>query len=254
MRTRPRESTSWAVCLMTGGSISGILSGMKLILCVLIASVQPAAAAEFASASKQASEMTAAFAKKMKAKVASAGGAAAETPRYSTRCEIKGDTGYGYVTNHARERLVLRGRINWYFYDDDGDEVDDDRDSISARISRGDTELLDEEDAPSGAKTCAIDVSEAVQGDEPEDDGDYSASCQLEDGRGVGYITVRNASSIRFSGRVTYYFYDARGRETDSERDRISIRVRRNDRERVGDVSAPSDAVSCSLDASEAAP
>jgi hypothetical protein len=218
----------------------------------------PASSSDFDAAAAQVSKeigvLSKDFSKKMKSNAISrAAISAAAAPRYSTRCEIREGTGYGYVTNHGRERLRLRGRIYWYFYDEDGDEVDDDRDRISERISRGDTELVDEEDAPDDAVSCAIDVSEAVEAEEEEEeeDGNFSASCQLEDGRGVGYITVRDTSSIRFRGRVTYYFYDSRGRETDRERDRISVRVRRNQRERVGDVDAPSDAVSCSLDISE---
>lgn len=233
--------------------------GMRILWIAVFAlgAAVSSGAAEFDAStlkvSNEVKELSRQFSKKMKANAAMR--ASAEAPRYSTRCELKDGKGYGFVTNHGRERLSLRGRIYWYFYDADGREIDDDRDRISERISRGDTEMVDEEDAPSDAKSCAIDVSEAVEdGEGGDDDGDYSASCELRDARGVGFITVRNASSIRFSGRVTYYFFDARGRETDKERDRISIRVRRNDREEVGSVSAPADAASCSLDVSEAAP
>jgi len=232
---------------------------MKLLSVALLCSVcaAPAVSGDFDAAaltlSKEAKNLSRNFSKKMKTNAAArAELAAAGAPRYSTRCALKDGKGYAYVTNHGRERLSLRGRIYWYFYDADGREIDDDRDRISERISRGDTEMVDEEDAPADAKSCTVDVSEAVEGE--DGDGDYSAGCELRDGRGVGFITVRNTASIRFSGRVTYYFYDSRGRETDSERDRISIRVHRNDREEVGDVNAPSDAVSCSLDVSEAAP
>jgi len=73
---------------------------------------------------------------------------------------------------------------------------------ISERISRGDSALVDEEDAPDAAKSCAVDVSEAVESEDDDgEEGDYSASCELHNGRGVGFITVR-----RISGRV--FFWD----------------------------------------------
>jgi hypothetical protein len=180
---------------------------------------------------------------------------ASEDPdkRYSTSCRMDDYYAYAIVINHSRKLdLTIDGDVKFVFYAADGDEEGNTEERAHETISRGDSEEVAKHYYPNGTKTCVVEVFSAVswEGEEDNDSTGLSSNCELSGGKGYGYIHNGGRKSVRVSGRATWYFYDDDGDELDNDDDRVTETIGGGDTVMVGAVSAPSRAVSCSLDIS----
>lgn len=172
--------------------------------------------------------------------------------RYSTSCRMDDYYAYGIVTNHSRKtKLIIDGDVQFRFYDEDGDETGNAEENGSETISRGDSEEVAKHYYPNDTKTCQFEVYEAARWEGEDDEAQQlSSSCDIRNGKAYGYIHNGGRTSVRVSGRVTWYFYEDDGDEAGSDSDRVTETIGGGDTELVAETSAPHKASSCSLDIS----
>lgn len=83
-------------------------------------------------------------------------------PRYTTRCDLRDGVAFGYV-NNLGDAFEIDGTIWFYFYDDDGNQIDDEDDYEYEYVSSRSTEEIDHTRAPSRAARCSFDIRGAIK-------------------------------------------------------------------------------------------
>jgi hypothetical protein len=174
---------------------------------------------------------------------------------YQTFCEIEGNMAKGYVSVTSFEALTISGNVTFTFYDADSDRIATETNYEYEYIYH-DTELVSEDRAPINARRCTFDVSQAVDNNDEDDDGNnsnvnYTAFCEIANGRGMGYVTVHSFDSLTIAGTVVMRFYDVDGDLVDTESG-YEYEYIYHDTELVAEEDAPSDARWCTFDVSAA--
>lgn len=80
---------------------------------------------------------------------------------YQTSCEIRGGTAYGKVHNFG-DAFVIDGYVWFYFFDKDGDVIDEEDEYEYEYVSSG-SEEIEHTSAPSGAVSCSFDIRGAIK-------------------------------------------------------------------------------------------
>ena len=83
---------------------------------------------------------------------------------------------------------------------------------------------------------------------EPE----YSTTCVIEDGEAIAYMSVRQPSSLSFSGEIDFYTYDEDDERLDKIQVMASVSLTSGDLEEIKSVEVYSDVASCAVDVSHA--
>lgn len=84
------------------------------------------------------------------------------TPTYTTSCEIRNGTAYGYVHN-LRDNFEIDGYVWFYFYDSAGNFVDSEDEYEYEYVSSRTTEEVETTTAPANACKCAFEVNQAIK-------------------------------------------------------------------------------------------
>lgn len=82
-------------------------------------------------------------------------------PEYTTSCELRDGRAYGYVHNHG-DGFTIDGDVMFYFFDNDGEFLDDEDEYEYEYVSSRETEEIDYTSAPSRAVSCTFEVSGAI--------------------------------------------------------------------------------------------
>ncbi len=181
---------------------------------------------------------------------------AASAATYRTTCRIVDGEAKGYIQFENPSSTSFSGKAWFYQYNDNGDQVANDSTTVGAVIVGHDLEYVDEVSADSDATSCSFDVGEIIgpsDGDEPQPTRDYVTFCDVRGGQAYGAMKLTGSrSSVSFSGKVWFTFYDDNGNQLDRDWTTAIVIVVGHDKEPVDDLAAPRGATSCSLDISEA--
>jgi hypothetical protein len=164
-------------------------------------------------------------------------------------CRIEGGDAVAYLRNNTSSSVRVSGYIHFFFYDEDHDRIWDTRTPKHASIGARSVGEIGSYGAPDDAVSCSVDVSDAI--DIPQQS--YSTFCELRaGGEAVGFLRNQGDSSIRVSGPVTFTWYDDDGDRIWDTRTPKHATIQRGDTGEIGSYNGPDDAVSCSVDVSEA--
>lgn len=191
---------------------------------------------------------------------------------YTTSCEIKNGTAYGYVHNH-KDAFDIDGQVWFHFYDTTGTFISSEDEYESEYVSSKSSEEIEHTSAPAKACKCTFDVSAATkaqntfgQHDHPivvsanpivttgatvfpadPNAAAYSTSCVIKNG--TAYGSVNNLrESFEIDGNVSFYFYDAGGRYLSGKDEYEYEYVSSRSTEEIEHTSAPGGACTCSFE------
>jgi hypothetical protein len=185
---------------------------------------------------------------------------------YTTSCEIRNGTAYGYVHNH-KNSFEINGNVWFHFYDSTGRFLNSEDEYEYEYVSSQSSEEVEYTSAPTGACKCAFDVSEAAKSPnsfqpnstttptpnptapvpQPQPAPQkitYTTSCEIKNGTAYGYVH-NHQDSFEINGYVWFYFYDSAGHFLDSEDEYEYEYVSSKTTEEIETTSAPSNACSC---------
>lgn len=179
---------------------------------------------------------------------------------YTTRCEIKNGTAYGYVDNLGSS-FQIDGTVWFHFYDNTGRFIKSKNEQESEFITFKSSEEIENTSVPLSATQCHFDIKEAIKDESNQDvkkgltsnfsNESYSTSCELKNGVAYGYVHNRD-DSFQIDGTVWFHFYDCNGRFIESEDELESEHVWSKSTEEIEHTTAPSRACKCTFDVKEA--
>ena len=186
---------------------------------------------------------------------------------YSTRCEIKNGTAYGYVdnlgtyVNDVGNVFTINGTVWFHFYDNTGRFIKSEDEQEWKFISYRSSEEIEHTTAPLNSNQCHFDIKEAIKEETNQDatkgvtpnvsNEPYSTSCELKNGVAYGYVHNRD-DSFQINGTVWFHFYDCNGKFIESEDEQESENVWSKSTEEIEHTTAPSRACKCTFDVKEA--
>lgn len=176
---------------------------------------------------------------------------------YTTSCEIKNGTAYGYVHN-LREHFEIDGTVWFYFYDTTGRFISSEDEYEYEYVSSRSTEEIEYTTAPGGTCSCIFDIKEAIKTPQAAAPAPtpvpatpktptYTTSCEIKNGTAYGYVNNLR-ESFEIDGKVWFYFYDAQGNVLDSEDEYEYEYVSSQSTEEIEYTTAPARACSCQFD------
>jgi hypothetical protein len=179
---------------------------------------------------------------------------------YSTRCEIKKGTAYGYVDNFG-STFQIDGTVWFHFYDSTGRFIKSEDEQESESVTFKSSEEIEHTTAPLNANQCHFDIKEAIKEESNQDvtkgltpnfsSESYSTSCELKNGVAYGYVHNRD-DSFQINGTVWFHFYDCNGKFIESEDEQETEHVWLKSTEEIEHTTAPSRACKCTFDVKEA--
>lgn len=179
---------------------------------------------------------------------------------YSTRCEIKNGTAYGYVDNFGNT-FQINGTVWFHFYDNSGRFIKSENEQELETISFKSVEEVEHTTTPLNATQCYFDIKEAVKEEINQDvtqglttnfsNESYSTSCELKNGIAYGYVHNRT-ESFQINGTVWFHFYDCNGKFIKSKDEQETEHVWLKSTEEIEHTTAPTRACKCTFDVKEA--
>ncbi|TND08079.1 MAG: hypothetical protein FD123_2633 [Bacteroidetes bacterium] len=180
---------------------------------------------------------------------------------YTTSCEIRNGTAYGYVHNH-KNSFEINGYVWFYFYDSTGRLLTSEDEYEYEYVSSKTSEEIEHTNAPANACSCAFDVSNAVKSQNSPQPGDtiptadqgkknYTTTCEIRNGIAYGYVR-NHENSFEINGYVWFHFYDSAGRFLKSEDEYEYEYVSSKTSEEIEHTTAPVNACSCFFEIKDA--
>lgn len=189
---------------------------------------------------------------------------------YGTACYMKNGDTVGIIYNRSREVLHYSGTVRYRYYDKYGEMLDTEWSIEMGMVWGGETDTITESGYPDDAAFCALDAREAVTSDHvlignyPWDmpgnmaikslaeEKNYGTSCRIVDGEAVGVVRNLSGEVFRYSGSVSFYFYDSKDSMVDENLSMESGTIAAYDSKIIKNIGIPLRAVSCGMDISAA--
>jgi hypothetical protein len=189
---------------------------------------------------------------------------------YTTSCEIKNGTAYGYVHNQ-RDAFDIDGNVWFHFFDSTGHFLSSEDEYESEYVSSKSSEEIEHTSAPRNACRCTFDVASAIKVQNVSQQAyapraavpspivtpsnlkgvSFTTTCKITNGTAYGYVNNLN-NSFDIDGKVWFHFYDSTGRFMSSEDEYESEYISSQSTEEIEYTSAPHGACNCTFEVNEA--
>lgn len=189
---------------------------------------------------------------------------------YTTSCEIKNGTAYGYVHNQ-KGYFDIDGNVWFHFFDSTGRFLSSEDEYEYEFVSSRCTEEIEHTTAPRNACKCTFDVASAIKVQNVSQQPyapqaavpgpivtpanlngvSFTTTCKITNGTAYGYVNNLN-NSFDIDGKVWFHFYDSTGRFMSSEDEYEAEYVSSQSTEEIEYTTAPRGACNCTFEVNEA--